>query len=126
MDKSKLPKEALYCNECHYSRCFEHLLSSSKTHSSTALLAYPNGKDHKKYHQLHKRQTQSYSKRLPEVKECQRNGEAPDPSLVPYLRTYLAAEHDVCRPVVFSLSLPGFYDERIQDCDEEVCRSFVR
>ena len=126
MDQDKSPREALHCRECHYSRCYEHLLSSSKIHSSIALLAYPDGKDHKQYHQLHKEQTQSYSKRLPDVKECQRNGEAPDSSLVPYIRTYLAIKHDVCRPVVFSLSLPGFYDERIQDCDGEVCRGSVR
>ncbi|RXW18728.1 hypothetical protein EST38_g7126 [Candolleomyces aberdarensis] len=120
LDQDKLPKEALNCNECHHSRCYEHLLLNSKMHSSIALPDYPNGKEHGKYHRLHQQQRKLYGERLTEAKECQKHGDAPDPSLVPVLRTYLAASHDVCRPVVFYQSLPGFYDERIQDCDEEV------
>lgn len=113
-------RDALHCRLCHSSKCFAHILDTFKMHSSDALVAHARcpDKDHYKYHQQHQLASTSYQESFSLIRDCQRAGTAPPEALAPIMRTEIALTHRRCRPVIYSHSTPGFYDEFIQDCDD--------
>ncbi|KAF5315534.1 hypothetical protein D9611_004889 [Ephemerocybe angulata] len=115
----KVTALGLNCKMCHNAKCFEHLLTVYNLHAADALIAWIHSdKDHHKYHKVHSNAKASYMEHRDQVKLCQRLGEPPSSSVTPFFRTHIALKHSTCRPVIYSLSKPGFYDRKIQDCDE--------
>ncbi|KAF6763941.1 hypothetical protein DFP72DRAFT_873813 [Ephemerocybe angulata] len=98
---------------CNIDKCFEHLLTVYNLHAADALIAWIHSdKDHHKYHKVHSNAKASYMEHRDQNRRVT--------SVTPFFRTHIALKHSTCRPVIYSLSKPGFYDRKIQDCDERV------
>ena len=110
-------ERGLNCASCHHSKCFNTLLTSYQMHASDALLLHRLDKSHSTFHKRHMDMRREAPRFAPLVKQFQRLGEAPSAELAPFLRTTIALQHRVCRPVFYSLATPGYYDTQMQECE---------
>jgi len=104
---------ALYCKQCHNTRCFTHMLLDFKVHSVEALLFHDTDATHEKYHSNHQRRLRRNSDPLNQLdlQRHQKQGTPPDR----FLQLFDAASiYGDCRPVKADAMNLGWYDNHPQ------------
>ncbi|EFI28345.1 hypothetical protein CC1G_13875 [Coprinopsis cinerea okayama7 len=115
--KCVLTKEidwAIHCRSCHNSKSFTVLLQRFHLHATVAVSAYAEATtDDKGFHKVHQEAPHKYWRKQQEMEISQIEGTR---GPIDTLRVHYALKYRTCRPWSFEWSIPGFYDEAIQDC----------
>ncbi|KAI0957513.1 hypothetical protein AcW1_005882 [Taiwanofungus camphoratus] len=97
---------AIYCDHCHDSKCFNHILEGG-IHSAEAILAHHRDIKHDYWHQLHKETRQEFPRSKAGVQAAEKTGGSSQ------LRDRLvmaAQRYRQCIPINQSFTKLGWYD----------------
>ncbi|KAF8911971.1 hypothetical protein CPB84DRAFT_738875 [Gymnopilus junonius] len=113
------PDSALYCKECHGSRCFPYITSRWHVHSSEAIMAYFSDSTHTTYHKVHLQGKNKYKEDEHTLESAQKLGTHHQGYS---LLVHSALNFPHCNPINSRFLTRGWYDTKYEISEDHVSK----